>query len=162
MHDLAFACPGDRIREALDRLLFQVRLEQSLKHTRLQKGTAALLTGWLRHADGRPAPLGALAPQVRGQLREHDTFAAIGEDKFLILLAADWDGAGRLARDIIRLVETEAAALRVEIGIALHPADGATSHQLLHCAELARAAARVSDASVYRYYSPEIEPRAAQ
>jgi diguanylate cyclase (GGDEF)-like protein len=93
----------------------------------------------------------ALAARLRGLLREVDTIARLGVDRFaLVLPETGSEGAalasGKVLRDLARPLTIEGRALVIEshLGIAVYPEHGSSADDLLERAEAAMQFAKSS------------------
>ena len=106
--------------------------------------------------------------RFQGVLRQEESLARVGGDEFIVLAqGVDQDAAGRIAE---RLQQALAApldandqrfSLRVSIGIALYPKDGATPGELLQHADIAMYRAKAYG-SGYRLYLPDMSAGMAE
>ena len=115
----------------------------ALLHVRIAPADDERRARWLRTGtDAGPLVMGVLA----SLLRESDALAALGPNEFGLLLTEVWEEEGA-ARVACRLLEALTAPLRsphdrpldlrVAVGVALSPADGATHERLLRVARAA-------------------------
>jgi diguanylate cyclase (GGDEF)-like protein/PAS domain S-box-containing protein len=102
--------------------------------------------------------------RLQAFLHEGDDAARIGGDEFAVLLANATDketGAPRV-EELLKFLSqpylmglqetTEGITISASLGVALYPADGNDSHQLLRCAELALSSVRNAGGRDYRYF----------
>jgi diguanylate cyclase (GGDEF)-like protein/PAS domain S-box-containing protein len=138
-----------------NRLLFDDRLEQAIVRAQRDGAQFALLyldldrfkpvNDTLGHAAGDEL-LKALAPRIRGEVRDSDTVARIGGDEFTVIL----HGAGRAQATVVAANIAAALALPFQvgagkqcvgigasIGIAIYPKDALTANDLVLAADAA-------------------------
>ena len=105
-----------------------------------------------------------VAARLKSGLRKADTVARLGGDEFVVL-ATDWTGPGdvaQLAEKVLALLEQPFAVagrdlhVGASIGIALHPADGTDSRELLKNADTAMYAVKESGRDGYRFFDPSM------
>jgi diguanylate cyclase (GGDEF)-like protein len=120
----------------------------------------------LGHSAG-DALLKQVAERLRATVRQTDTIARFGGDEFVVLqpLLELPDGAMRLAQRIIEVVgepyllNGAQASIGVSVGIAMAPADGATSDALLKNADMALYLAKSEGRGTFRFFEPEMDAR---
>lgn len=137
-----------------NRALFMDRLRDAFVGVRAGGSGFALLVADLdgfkgvndRHGhDAGDLVLQVVARRLRGTARANDTIARLGGDEFALILPAiaTAENAALVAGRIIRTVDEpialghETATVGISVGIALHPADGATMDALFHAADTA-------------------------
>uniref|UniRef100_UPI0001BE6637 EAL/GGDEF domain protein n=1 Tax=Methylococcus capsulatus TaxID=414 RepID=UPI0001BE6637 len=109
--------------------------------------------------------LRATAERIRTAVRDGDTVARIGGDKFTILLngAKDTLNGALVAQKILDglaqpfVFGAQQIVISVSIGIAVSPADGETMEQLLRNADTAMYHAKSRGKNNYQFFSPELE-----
>jgi diguanylate cyclase (GGDEF)-like protein len=153
-----------------NRVLFQDRLEQTMRSTRRGDSSMALflldldrfkeVNDTLGHEAG-DILLQQVAVRLQNALRESDTIGRLGGDEFAIILPAiDAKGAAQVAERIHCVLEQpltlEGHQIDVEasIGIALFPAHGEDSGTLLRHADAAMYEAKRADQG-YCVFSPQ-------
>lgn len=101
-----------------------------------------------------------IAPRLGEVLADENALICrLGGDEFAVLqpLHADGPSAESLARRVVRLLEEPIAIgemlvqIGASIGIALYPDDGADSHALLRCADVAMYEAKRTGSTLLRY-----------
>ena len=105
-----------------------------------------------------------VAQRLRARTRRGDTVARLGGDEFAVLLHGAASEAevelltARLLDGLTTPCEVQGAriAVRVSIGIALAPRDGADIDTLLSNADLALYAAKTAGRGEYRFFAPEM------
>jgi diguanylate cyclase (GGDEF)-like protein len=111
--------------------------------------------------------LRAVADRLRECVRETDLIARLGGDEFAIVQvgAAQPTGATNLASRLIDAVgapydlDGHQLVVGLSIGIALAPADGSESRQLLKNADMALYRAKSDGRGVYRFFEPAMGAR---
>ncbi len=111
-----------------------------------------------------------VAVRLKSGLRKADTVARLGGDEF-VLLSTDWTTPA----DVAALAEKVLALLKqpftvagrdlhvgASIGIALHPADGADSRELLKNADTAMYTVKESGRNGYRFFDPSMNAEAME
>jgi diguanylate cyclase (GGDEF)-like protein/PAS domain S-box-containing protein len=109
--------------------------------------------------DAGDAVLKTVAQRLQDALRATDTVARLGGDEFVILLdnAAGVDAVTMVAKQVIvRINEPmvfsgQEAHVGTSIGIALHPADGTTTDELLKAADDAMYRAKAAGKNTWRF-----------
>ena len=154
-----------------NRALFLDRLEHTLVATKRHSGNGALLfldldrfkeinDSW-GHAVGDLA-LAEVARRLLGASREEATLARLGGDEFVLLVEdADVETAVRialrlqsaLAEPLCLMAQSHSVA--ASIGIAMYPADGQTSEDLIKHADIAMYRAKVGGGG-YRLYQADM------
>ncbi|WP_168734285.1 diguanylate cyclase domain-containing protein [Pseudothauera nasutitermitis] len=163
-----------------NRLLFNDRLESALNRAgRYQRSFALMLVDLDRfkevndafgHATGDEL-LVDVARRLESCVRVSDTVARLGGDEFAVLLVEADEGveveAGKVARRVAELLSEPylltPGMMRVSasVGVALFPADGEGSEDLLRHADLALYSVKLSGRNGWRRYSTDMTaPRA--
>ena len=115
------------------------------------------------------ALLRAVAQRFSAELRGSDTLARLGGNEFALVvseLGQEADSA-RLTRRVLGLLEepfrigSQEVFVNASAGIALHPIDGADPETLLRNAEVAMYSAKAAGGSTYRYFTADMDSRAA-
>jgi diguanylate cyclase (GGDEF)-like protein len=116
--------------------------------------------------------LKAAAKRIRDSVRDGDVAARLGGDEFALIVKCGRDGvlsgcrtlAQRLVDEIGRPFEIEGRQITVgcSIGIALPPAHGERSDELLRSADLALYKAKNSGRNCFCFYSEELKAEADQ
>jgi diguanylate cyclase (GGDEF)-like protein len=172
---IAFLARHDALTNLPNRIMFQERMELALTRTGPGTGFAVMcldldrfksVNDTLGHSVG-DALLQAVAERLSACLRNIDTVARVGGDEFNIVqigLETPAD-AGALAQRIVDLIgqpyvlEGHHVATRVTIGIAVSPADGANSTQLLKNADIALYRAKREEPGSWRFFAAEMSDR---
>jgi diguanylate cyclase (GGDEF)-like protein/PAS domain S-box-containing protein len=142
----------DPLTRLPNRALFQDRLEQALRLAQRKRWSAGLLfldldrfkdvNDRLGHAAG-DALLVEVGARLAGAVRASDTAARIGGDEFAVVLTHlnRPEDAELVARKVLAamaapiVLQGEAYAITVSIGVALYPGDGADAEALLKAAD---------------------------
>jgi diguanylate cyclase (GGDEF)-like protein/PAS domain S-box-containing protein len=152
-----------------NRLLLHDRLEQTLRGSRREGGSLAVLLidldGFKEINDSYGHSVGdvllaQIGPRLRAVLRSVDTIARFGGDEFVVLLPASGGrgDAGRTAAKILEALETpfvvneHTLEISASIGIALSPEHGTDAAMLMRSADVAMYAAKRSS-NGYAVYS---------
>ncbi len=151
---IAHMAHHDALTGLPNRVLFHERLDEALLRVRRDRDKFAVLyldldefknvNDSLGHAAGDKL-LAAVADRLRTCLRGSDMVAKFGGDEFAVLQMglAGPPEAGILAERIVTLlsepydIEGQQVVIGTSVGIALAPADGETSDQLLRNADMA-------------------------
>jgi len=166
----------DPLTNLPNRAVFYDRLHQSMLISRRNGAPLALLfldlDGFKEvndnfgHASG-DVVLRQVGERLTGIVRASDTVARVGGDEFgLILLAADVEGAGTMARKVLKSlddpfrIEGMTISLGASVGIALFPDHGEDSEALVQHADTAMYQAKGSS-SGFAIFSPKVteDPR---
>ncbi len=156
----------DELTGVANRYLFMERLEQMLTHAeRTGESFAVLyldLDDFKLVNDQHGHRVGDMlleeaATRMRSRVRQSDTAARIGGDEFTLLLANIQSRANVeiVARDIVEtlgkpyLLEGRQCVVSVSLGISIYPEHGATSEDLLQCADKAMYAAKEAGGGKY-------------
>lgn len=118
------------------------------------------------HATGDEL-LKIVASRLRSGLRETDTIARLGGDEFAILLPdEDNFASAELVSERIKeligapvCIEGQEIRIGASIGIGVHPAEGATSSELLRRADVALYSAKMERRGGYKTFTPEMDQR---
>ncbi|MDA8230721.1 MAG: EAL domain-containing protein [Magnetospirillum sp.] len=111
-----------------------------------------------------------VAYRLSTRVSEADTVARLGGDEFVIVHTG-WNGLGdvaSLAEKILSLLETPFTVAERDlhvggsIGIALHPADGASARDLLKNADTAMHAVKQADRNAYRFFDASMNKEAME
>ena len=154
-----------------NRVLFHERLDEALLRVRRDRDKFAVLyldldefknvNDTLGHAAGDKL-LMAAAERLRTCLRGSDMVARFGGDEFAVLQMglAGPPEAGILAERIVTLlsepydIEGQQVVIGTSVGIALAPADGETSDQLLRNADMALYQAKEDGRRTFCFFQP--------
>lgn len=163
----------DALTDLPNRLLFNSRLDQSIKHAARQKTRLALvfvdLDRFKTINDSLGHPVGdALLKQISQRLlhavRADDTVARISGDEFIILLE-NVISAENTAIVVDKLMTTFREPFKVEenevrmtcsMGISLYPDDSEDASKLLQYADAAMYLAKENGRNSYQFYTQEL------
>ncbi|WP_229843132.1 putative bifunctional diguanylate cyclase/phosphodiesterase [Halomonas urumqiensis] len=155
------------------RRLLEDRLALAIRHVQREKSHLAVIVidldhfkqvnDSLGHAQGDEL-LKRVAERLEHRLREDDTLARLGGDKFLVLLpmCAAIEEATRVARRLIEaigepfLVAGQAFRIGCSLGISVHPEDGDSADELLRNADAAMYRAKHEGRNTYRLYRADM------
>ena len=172
---IAFMARHDALTNLPNRILFQERINLALTRTGPGASFAVMcldldrfksVNDTLGHSVG-DALLKAVAERLSGCLRNIDTVARVGGDEFTIVQIGleTPEHAGALAQRIVDVIaepyvlEGHHVAIQVTIGIAVSPADGASSSQLLKNADIALYRAKREEPGSWRFFAREMSDR---
>lgn len=168
IHHLAY---HDSLTGLANRLLFSDRLENALLQAhRSHRHLAVLMfdldrfkivNDTLGHQAGDQL-LQAVADRIDQSIREGDTLARLGGDEFALLMpeirsAVD---AASVAHKLLQVlsqsipIDGQEIIATSSIGIAVYPAHGASTGQLLKNADVALYAAKSAGRNTYRFFNP--------
>jgi diguanylate cyclase (GGDEF)-like protein/PAS domain S-box-containing protein len=168
---IAHMAHHDALTSLPNRVLFHERLDEALLRVRRDRDKFAVLyldldqfksvNDTLGHAAGDKL-LMAVAERLRTCLRGSDMVARFGGDEFAVLQMglAGPPEAGILAERIVTLlsepydIEGQQAVIGTSVGIALAPADGETSDQLLRNADMALYQAKEDGRCTFCFFQP--------
>ena len=159
-----------------NRMLFHERLDEALARMRREGEKLAILyldLDRFKHVNdalGHPAGdklLAATANRLRSCVRDGDVVARFGGDEFAVLQLAIGgpQESSALARRIIAAlsepsdIEGHQIVTGVSAGIAVAPADGETSDQLLKNADMALYRAKEEGRNRFRFFEPSMDIR---
>lgn len=163
----------DPLTDLPNRLLFNARLEQSIKQAKRNRSVFAVLfldldrfkniNDSLGHKAGDEL-LQQLAERVSQEIRLSDTFARISGDEFVILLENTGNAQNTaVAVEKIMAVFNRAFPLggheiriTASIGISLYPANGKSAATLLRNADAAMYRAKNEGRNSYQFYTKEM------
>ncbi|HNB83102.1 MAG TPA: EAL domain-containing protein [Pseudomonadales bacterium] len=162
----------DSLTRLPNRQLFRDRLEQTLQSCRRHHETAALLfidldrfkevNDTLGHEAGDQL-LQSVAQRLTAHVRREDSVARLGGDEFTILLhKADIKAAEKVAGNILDAlrqpvsINGHAVTVGASIGIAMIPADGQESTELMRYADLAMYSIKEQNRNGYRFFAEEM------
>ena len=102
-----------------------------------------------------------VAGKLQALVRKSDTVARVGGDEFVILLdnPVGQDEVAHVASRIIEMlnkpmeIRGQVACIGTSVGIAMHPADGASAAQLITHADTAMYAAKGAGKNTYRFFA---------
>ena len=171
---LAHMARHDALTGLPNRVLFHEHLGEALARMRRDREKLAILYldldnfKQVNDALGHPAGdklLTVTAARLRSCVREGDIVARFGGDEFAVLqlATAGPQEAGALADRIISAlsepsdIEGHQIVTGVSIGIAVAPADGETSEQLLKNADIALYRAKEDGRSKFRFFEPSMD-----
>jgi diguanylate cyclase (GGDEF)-like protein len=173
---IAHMAHHDALTDLPNRVLFHERLDEGLLRVRQCDEKLAVLyldldkfknvNDTLGHAAGDKLLL-AVAGRLRTCVRGSDMVARFGGDEFAVLQLglAGPNEAGILAERIVTHlsepydIDGQRAAIGASAGIALAPADGETSEQLLGNADMALYRAKEDGRRTFRFFEPGMGAR---
>jgi diguanylate cyclase (GGDEF)-like protein len=163
----------DALTDLPNRILFYERMDDLLKHAS-PGGSFAVLSLDLDHFKGVNDALGhpigdkllqAVAVRMRSCVRETDVVARLGGDEFAILQATFVQKADATSL-ATRLIEAVSApyllgvhqiVVGTSVGIAIAPADGTASDQLMKNADLALYRCKAEGGNRYQFFEPQMD-----
>lgn len=169
----------DTLTDLPNRLLFEDRLTQAIKHA--QKGSQAVCALLLRidrfkeiddtlgHAIGDRL-LREIAGRIRKTIDEQGTLARFEGDDFALLIT-DIHGSEdvlEVLKDIIEplkapfVLDTHQLYVTTSLGLSVYPVDGGTSDELLKHAGVALNRAQTLGGNNYQFYQSEMNARALE
>lgn len=172
---LLFKAHHDPLTELPNRALFMDRLHLAISQARRYRRNFALLlidldrfkevNDTLGHSAGDQLLIEA-AQRIAICVRETDTVARLGGDEFAIVLTEMTvdDEAEHVAQRTVELLSEpyylDAGTAHISgcVGIAIYPAHGRESDQLLRNADSALYAAKQGGRNLYRLYVPPLDP----
>lgn len=175
---LAHLARYDALTGLPNRSLLEDRLSQMLLQSRRREACSAVLfldldrfklvNDTLGHAAG-DALLREAAARLRCAVRDDDVVSRLSGDEFVVALAevARADDAGLVAQkcldELSRPFELPGgdAFVSASIGIAIAPENGTSAAELLRAADLAMYRAKSASRNSYRFFTPEMDQRAA-
>ncbi|MFJ7952744.1 EAL domain-containing protein [Lysinibacillus sp. NPDC096418] len=118
----------------------------------------------LGHANG-DAILVETAKRIQSLLKNKDIVARYGSDEFIITLTnvKNEREATSFAEQIISVIEQpmnidgQDIFISTSIGISMHPKDGETAEELIHCADKAMSYSKKNGRSGYAFYFDELQ-----
>jgi len=169
--DLVTGLPG--------RQIFDDRLLHAIETSRLSGDAFALITLGIDHFRDVNESLGhrvgdvalrEVADRLRQALPNGTTVARLGGDEFAVLLSdisgpEEVDAAALMLLSILRQpfeLDQRALHLTASIGIAIFPADGDSSNDLLTAAEQAQRSAKSSGRNRHSFFTAEMQSRARE
>jgi len=169
----------DTLTDLPNRLLFEDRLTQALKHAQKDNQAVAVLLlridrfkevdDTLGHAIGDRL-LRAIAGRIRKTIDDRGTLARFKSDDFALLIT-DIHGSDDVLQILKELVEPlkapfvlDAHELHVtaSVGLSVYPVDGKTSDELLKSAGVALNRAQSLGGNNYQFYRAEMNARALE
>ncbi|MCU7797828.1 MAG: EAL domain-containing protein [Candidatus Thiodiazotropha sp. (ex Myrtea spinifera)] len=163
----------DPLTDLPNRLLFNSRLEQAIKHARRNQSVFAILfidldrfksiNDSLGHKAGDEL-LQQLANRIQECMRLDDTVARISGDEFVVLLE-DISSADNTAVAVEKIMAVFTDPFRLDgheihitasIGISLYPANGESVTSLLRNADTAMYRAKNEGRNTYQFYTQEM------
>jgi diguanylate cyclase (GGDEF)-like protein/PAS domain S-box-containing protein len=169
----------DRLTSLPNRTLLYDSLQRTLEHAQAEKSIVAVLfidldrfkvvNDTLGHAIG-DALLQQVALRLTDSVRIRDTVGRLGGDEFALILPAleSAEASGAVAEKLLRALalpfalEQHEVFVTASIGITLFPGDAADADTLLRYADTAMYQAKQEGRNAYRYYTPELNARAAE
>ena len=168
-HDALTDLPNRALlMERLERLIVMDKREQrSLAVLFLDLDRFKFVNDTLGHAVGDDL-LKVIAQRLTSLVRQSDTVARLGGDEFVVVLdnPADLDEVAHIASRIVSTINVpmefqgKLAQVGASIGIAIHPADGNTTAELLKSADCAMYAAKHAGKNIFRFFNADLIPLA--
>jgi diguanylate cyclase (GGDEF)-like protein len=167
----------DSLTDLPNRLLFEDRLTQSLKHGQKDWQPVGILlmridrfkeiTDTLGHAVGH-CLLRDIAERVRRASSERGTLARFEGDEFGLLVTDihGSEGVLEILQHVIAslqplfIVEDHQLSITPSVGVSVFPVDGQSADQLVRNAGIALARAQGLGGNSYQFYQPEMNARA--
>lgn len=167
----------DSLTQLPNRRLFRDRLEQTIRQSKRDHSSFALLLIDLDHFkevndtmghDAGDFLLVDAAQRIQHCMRESDTVARMGGDEFVVILPEINDSASieRIAQTIIGklaspfLLGEEKAFISASIGITLYPDDAESMETLLKNADQAMYVAKQLGRNRFSYFTPALQENA--
>lgn len=167
----------DALTQLPNRRLFRDRLEQTIKLSKRDHSSFALLLIDLDHFKEVNDTMGHdvgdfllvdAAQRIQHCMRESDTVARMGGDEFVVILPdiSDPSCIERLSNEIIEklaspfLLGEEKAFISASIGITLFPADAGNMETLLKNADQAMYVAKNLGRNRFSYFTPALQENA--
>ena len=167
----------DPLTDLPNRVLFRDRLGHDLERASRHEQVVALLLldldGFKTVNDSLGHPMGdrllqMVAQRLRACIRQEDTVARLGGDEFAIILTDLPDGgdAVEVARKILSAIQEpfdldgQGALVTASLGIAIFPADGDNTTDLVRNADAAMYGAKEAGRNNYRFYQATMTVRA--
>ncbi len=172
---IAHMAHHDALTDLPNRALFHERLETALAEVRHGKKIAVHyldldnfkgVNDTLGHQFGDEL-LKIVAARLRRAVRETDTVARVGGDEFAVIQTS-FEDAGEIAALAAHICEVIGApydlighrvTVDTSIGLAIAPADGVTSDDLVKNADLALYRAKADGRGTFRFFEPEMDAR---
>ena len=169
----------DRLTNLPNRTLLFDSLQRTLEHARSERSIVAVLfidldrfkvvNDTLGHAIG-DALLQEAALRLVECVRIRDTVGRLGGDEFALILPAleNAEAGGAIAEKLLHALaqpyqlDRHEIVVTASIGITLYPGDAADADTLLRYADAAMYRAKQEGRNAYRYYTPELNARAAE
>ncbi len=163
----------DALTDLPNRLLFNSRLRQAIKHAKREDSVLAVLfvdldrfkniNDSLGHSAG-DSLLQQLAARLKGALRLDDSVARISGDEFVILLEqiGDSENTAVAVEKIMKVfdepfrLDEHQISITASIGISLYPMNGEDASTLLRHADTAMYRAKNEGRNSYQFYTREM------
>lgn len=162
----------DALTDLPNRLLFQERLEQAIRHAERQHSQLAIVfldlddfktvNDSLGHSAGDTL-LQEVAARLTHAVRNDDTVARIGGDEFVVLMEdIQGEHVGTVAEKLIAsfsdpfYLHNREIAATSSMGIALYPRDGETPSDLMRNADAALYRAKKEGRNTYEFYTEQM------
>jgi diguanylate cyclase (GGDEF)-like protein/PAS domain S-box-containing protein len=163
----------DALTDLPNRLLFNSRLKQAIKHARREGSVLAVLfvdldrfkniNDSMGHSAG-DSLLQQLAVRLKGVLRLDDSVARISGDEFVILLEqiGDSENTAIAVEKIMKVfkdpfqLDGHQISITASIGISLYPVNGEDASTLLRHADAAMYRAKNEGRNSYQFYTREM------
>ena len=165
----------DALTDLPNRVLLRERLTEALAHVERGQRLAVLcldLDQFKNVNDSLGHPVGdellrAVAGRLRGCVRDTDTISRLGGDEFCIIQTdiVDAADAERLARRVSEAIRApydlhgHLINIDASVGIAVAPADGTDTNELIKNADMALYGAKADGRGVYRFFEPNMDAR---
>ena len=166
----------DFLTQLPNRMLFEDRLRQTIKHAQRQPLQFAILFidldrfKYINDSFGHPVGdrlLQTVAERLGQSARASDTICRQGGDEFLLLLhnINGADDAGRIAEKIIAhlgqpyLIDGHVLSSSPSIGIALYPDDGSDAETLIRNADTAMYVSKENGRNITHFFRPDMNER---
>jgi diguanylate cyclase (GGDEF)-like protein/PAS domain S-box-containing protein len=170
---LEFLAHHDPLTRLPNRLLFNARLDQAIRHSRREHQKLAVffidldrfknINDSLGHQAGDEL-LRLVSQRLKQSVREEDTVARISGDEFVILLE-NLDKANAANQVLGKVMDSFRSPFVVRqsevivtcsVGVSIYPEDGSNGDDLMRNADAAMYRAKDEGRNTYEYYTPEM------